>query len=336
MSKQLTAILIKKKISDKSVTDQKEYLLDCLKKQGIISDPDVNINTNVNSVPDICDICKTSDIIFTNHEMICNKCGATKSSNNRNPFKTFKQDINFSSGTFIEPGTLTINVMKDGKMVSRDLSKLNTWLSNDAEDQRISNGIRNLTEILDKLRQYYNPISFEKVEKEIISMWYNVLITNKTMTGKERKALLAWVIYYPIVYNNLNVSIQRISSITDTFIGDIYSYNFRLKDLFKGTSFEKYISIPIGSKSDIEIPEKIQNKIKVIKRNMKDYLKEPLKDKQLYGMIYYISKNIPEKFFTLSQLSDKSNLSTVTILNESKIYDKFYNSNKRLKENLFD
>jgi hypothetical protein len=144
------------------------------------------------------------------------------------------------------------------------------------------------------------------------------------------------VIYYPIVYNNLNVSIQRISSITDTFIGDIYSYNFRLKDLFNGTSFEKYISIPIGSKSDIEIPEKIQNKIKVIKRNMKDYLKEPLKDKQLYGMIYYILKNISEKFFTLSQLSDKSNISTVTILNESKIYDKFYNSNKRLKEILFD
>ena len=70
--------------------------------------------------------------------------------------------------------------------------------------------------------------------------------------------------------------------------------------------------------------------------SMKDYLKEPLKDKQLYGMIYYISKNIPGKFFTLSQLSDKSKLSTVTILNESKIYDKFYNSNKRLKEKLFD
>ncbi len=334
MSKQLTAILLKKSISDKSFQDQKEYLLDCLKKQGIISDPIANVDVNV--LPDICDICQTSNIIFSNHEMICNDCGASKLSNNRNPFKTFKQDVNFSSGTFIEPGTLTINVMKDGKMVSRDLSKVNTWLSTDAEDQRLSNGIRNLTEILDKLRQYYNPISFERVEREIISMWYNVLITNKTMAGKERKALLAWVIYYPIVYNNLNVSIQRISSITDTFIGDIYSYNFRLKEIFKGTSFEKYISIPIGTKSDIEIPQKIQDKIRLIKRNMKDYLKEPLKDKQLYGMIYYISKNTTEKFFTLSQLADKSSLSTVTILNESKIYDKFYNSKQRLKEILFD
>ena len=229
-----------------------------------------------------------------------------------------------------------VNVLKDGKMVSRDLSKVNTWVSADAEDQRIANGLRNLTEILDKLRQYYNPLSFERVEKEMISMWYNLLILNKTMVGKERKALLAWTIYYPMVYNNLNVSIQRISSITDTFIGDIYSYNFRLKDIFKGTSFEKYISIPIGTKSDIEIPQKVQDKIKVIKRNMKDYLKEPLKDKQLYGIIYYISKNVPENFFTLAQLADKSALSTVTILNESKIYDKFYKTNPRLREILFD
>ena len=241
MSKQLTALLLKKSISNKSIEDQKNHLIECLKKQGIISDPVVDVD--VNTLPDICEICRSSDIIFSNHEMICNECGIAKSNFNINPFKTFKHDINFSHGTFIEPGTLMVNVLKDGKMVSRDLSKVNTWVSADAEDQRIANGLRNLTEILDKLRQYYNPLSFERVEKEMISMWYNLLILNKTMVGKERKALLAWTIYYPMVYNNLNVSIQRISSITDTFIGDIYSYNFRLKDIFKGTSFEKYISI---------------------------------------------------------------------------------------------
>lgn len=334
MSKQLTALLLQKSISDKSRVEQKEYLLDCLKKQGIIVDP-ISFSASDDTLPDICEICNSSDIIYSNHEKICNKCGTSKTDISVNPFRTFKQDINFSTGTFIEPGTLIINVMKDGKMVTRDLSKVNTWLSTDLEDQRIANGLKNLNEILDKLRVYYNPILFERVEKEIISMWYNVLISNKTLMGKERRALLAWVIYYPMVYNNLNVSIQRISSITDVFIGDIYSYNFKLKDIFKGTSFEKYVSVPIGSNSDISLPQKVQDKIKTVKRDMKDYLKDPLKDKQLYGLIYFISKNT-DKSFTLADLATKSSLSTVTILNESKKYNEFYKTNPILRQKLFD
>ena len=334
MSKQLTALLLQKSISDKSRVEQKEYLLNCLKKQGIIVDP-ISFTPPDDTLADICELCNSSDIIYSNHEKICNKCGISKTDTSVNPFKTFKQDINFSTGTFIEPGTLIINVMKDGKMVTRDLSKVNTWLSTDLEDQRIANGLKNLNEILDKLRVYYNPVLFERVEKEIISMWYNVLISNKTLMGKERRAILAWVIYYPMVYNNLNVSIQRISSITDVFIGDIYSYNFKLKDIFKGTSFEKYISIPIGSNSDISLPQKVQDKIKIVKRDMKDYLKDPLKDKQLYGLIYFISKNT-DKSFTLADLATKSSLSTVTILNESKKYNEFYKTNPILRQKLFD
>lgn len=334
MSKKLTALLLQMSISGKSRDEQKEYLLDCLKKQGIIAEPVVDLQED-SKLPDICELCNSSDIIYSNHEKICNKCGIAKPDLNINPYKTFKQDINFSTGTFIEPGTLVVNVMKDGKMVSRDLSKVNTWLSSDLEEQRIANGIKILIEILDKLRVYYNPILFERVEKEIISMWYNVLVSNKTLMGKERKALLAWVIYYPMVYNKLSVSIQRISSITDTLIGDIYYYNFRLKDIFKGTSFEKYVSVPIGSNSDITLPQKIQDKIKAVKRDMKDYLKDPLKDKQLYGLIYFISKNT-DKFFTLADLATKSSLSTVTILNETKKYDKFYQTNPLLRQKLFD
>tara|TARA_B110001450_G_scaffold252054_1_gene273109 strand:- start:1542 stop:2549 length:1008 start_codon:yes stop_codon:yes gene_type:complete len=335
MSKQLTALLLQKSIADKSIQDQKNHLIECLKKQGLISEP-VVVPIEPIVMPDICDLCESSDIIYSNHEKICNKCGVSKTDITVNPFKTFKQDINFGSGTFLEPGVVVVSIIKDGKTVSRDLSKINTWISVDAEDQRISNGIRNLVEILDKLRQYYNPISFERVEKEIISMWYNVLMSHKNIMGKEKRALLAWTIYYPMVYNNLNVSIQRISSITDTFIGDIYSYNFRLKDLFKGTSFEKYISVPIGTNSDLNLPQKIQDKMKIVRRDMKDYLKDPLKDKQLYGLIYFISKNTPDKFFTLADLATKSSISTVTILNESKKYEQFYKVQSLLRKRLFD
>lgn len=335
MSKQLTALLLKNKISNKTEQEQKDHLIQCLKNQGLIKSPEVSSNDSA-VLPTVCEICKSNDIIFSSHEILCRKCGIAKSDSSLNPFQTFKQDLNFSKSSFIEPGTLTVSVIKDGKLVSRDLSKLNTWLISDPEDQRIASNMKNLMDVIDKIRQYYNPVVFERVEKEIISMWFNILTANKTMYGKEKKALLAWSIYYPIVFNNLNISIQRLASLTDIFIGDIYSYNFRLKDIFKGTSFEKYITIPIGTKNDITLPQKIQDKIKIMKRDLKDYIKEPIKDKQLYGMIYYISKNVPDKFFTLADLAEKSLLSTVTILNEAKAYEKFYKTYPKLREKLFN
>tara|TARA_B110001450_G_scaffold144420_1_gene135062 strand:+ start:1395 stop:2402 length:1008 start_codon:yes stop_codon:yes gene_type:complete len=333
MSKQLTGLLLKTHISDKNIQEQKKYLLDCLRNQGLIQE---NIeDDDVVNIESVCEICESDDIIRTNHELICNKCGAAKQDRNLNPYRFFKQDINFSKSSFIEPGELYVDVIKDGKTVRRDLSKINTWLSSDPEDQRIATGLRQINELIDKIRDGYNPSLFENVEKEIISMWYNALILNRDMYGKEKKAFLVWSIYYPIVYNDMNINIQRLASLTDIFIGDIYSYNFRLKDTFKGTSFEKYITIPIGSKGNIELSNDVESKIKTIKRNLKEYLKEPLKDKQLYGMINYISKNIPSRPFTLAELSEKSGISAVTILNETKAFETFYNKNLGLKNKLF-
>lgn len=333
MSKQLTALLLQNSLSGKSVEEQRNFLINCLLKQGFIKDEE---DKNIEEVSDqLCKVCNSDEFISTNHEEICKKCGTTRTNININPNKTFKQDINFSKSSFIEPGTLIINVVKDGKTVTRDLSKINTWLSSDPEEQRIVNNIKILNDVLDKIRGDYNAVVFEKVEHEIISMWYNSLILNKEMSGKEKKAFLAWSIYYPIVYNNLNISMQKISSILETFIGDIYSFNFRLKSIFKDTSFEKYISVPIGSSSDMEIPKEIQNKIKIIKKHLKEHLNDPLKDKQLYGILYYISKNSPSKPYTLPILSEKSGISSVTIANESKKIESFYDKNSKLKNILF-
>ena len=104
--------------------------------------------------------------------------------------------------------------------------------------------------------------------------------------------------------------------------------------------FEKYISIPIGSVSDIQIPEGISKRLNKIKRDLKEYLSDPLKDKELYGIIYYIAKNVNDKNvndkkFTLLYLSQKSGLSTVLISSESNKIESFYNKNKSMKEKLF-
>ena len=62
MSKQLTALLLHRSISGKSRDEQKDYLLDCLKKQGIITDA-VSELQEESKLPDMCEICNSSDII---------------------------------------------------------------------------------------------------------------------------------------------------------------------------------------------------------------------------------------------------------------------------------
>lgn len=337
MSKQITALLLQRKVEKlKNVDARKNYLISCLKLQGFIKEEIQNEFQNVPVSSSICKICNSGNLIRTNHEEICQQCGATESRPDINPFRTFKQDINFSKSSFIEPGTLIIDVMKDGNRVRRDLSNLNTWLTSDPEEQRIAKGLKKLEESLETLSSQFNPMRFENVKKIIQAMWYNALIVYKDMRGKQRIAILIWCIYYPLVYNDMKINIQKLVSMFDIQIGELYSYNFMMKDIFSKTSYEKYISLPIGTTSDIEIPEIISRRISIAKRNLKDYLSNPLKDKELYGLIYYISKNINYKQFTLAYLAEKSGLSTVLISSFASRIETFYKKNPSLRNILLN
>lgn len=335
MSKQLTALLLKRKIDNiKSVKDRRQYLINCLQKQGFIKE---EINTEpIQSIKhDTCKLCKSSSLLYSNNERICQECGATDTSVILNPFKTYKQEINFSKGTFIEPGTTFVTIIKDGKEVKRDLSKMNTWANSDPEELRISNNLKKMNDILDTLSGKYNPIVFDRVKNEILSMWYNIIKIKPDLRGKEKQALALWSIYYPMVYNKLQINIQKLVSMFDIQIGEAYSYNFVMKDIFNATAFEKYISIPIGSTSDIQIPEGITKRLNKIKRDLKDYLSSPLKDKELYGILYYIAKQINDKKFTLVYLSEKSGLSTVLVSSEANKIEAFYKKNPFMKSKIF-
>lgn len=335
MSKQLTALLLKKKVDNiKNVKDRKQYLINCLDKQGFIKE---EIKTEPISfvTHDTCKLCKSSSLIYSNHEKICQECGAAETSVDINPFKTYKQETNFAKGTFIEPGTAIVTIIKDGKEVKRDLSKLNTWLTTDPEELRISNNIKKMNEILDTLSGNYNQSVFERTRSEIISMWVNIIKIKPDTRGKEKQALALWSIYYPMVYNKLKINIQKLVSMFDIQIGEAYSYNFIIKDIFSGTSFEKYITIPIGTTSDIQIPEGITKRLNKIKRDLKDYLSNPLKDKEMYGIIYYIAKQLNDKKFTLVYLSEKSGLSSVLISAEANKIQNFYDKNPALKNKIF-
>ena len=338
MSKELTAFLLKSKVDKiKNIRERRQYLIDCLDKQGFIRE---EIKTKPISFTqhDTCRMCNSSSFIYNNHEKICQECGATEDSVSLNTWKTYKQDLNLSKGTFIEPGTTIVTITnEDGNQVKRDLAKIATWLNVDKEELKMSTNLRAMNDVLDTLSGKYkdNAVTFDRIKNEILSMWFNVIKIKPDIRGKEKRALLIWCIYYPLVYNKLQVNIQQLTSIINITIGEAYVYNVIMKDIFKDTTFEKYVSIPIGSTSDIQIPEEITKKLKKIKRDLKGYLGSPLKDKELYGIIYYIAKQIKNKTFTLVYLSKKSGLSTVLISSESNKIENFYNKNPSMKNNIF-
>ncbi len=334
MSKQITIMLLRNLLSKMQKNKRKPYLINCLDRQGLII-KEIPVLPIPKVEHDICKVCQSSSIIRSNHELICQQCGATQMSVSSNPFKTYNQGINITKGTFIEPGTTFVTVIKDGKEVKRDLSQVNTWISNDPEETKMNNNMKIIYDKLDIISSGNNQVVFDKVKLEIFAMWYNILKIKPDIRGDEKKALAAWSVYYPMVYNNLKINIEKLSSIFVIPVGTMHSYNFVLKDVFKGTSFEKYISIPVGTVVNIEIPEEIKRKYNIIISNLKDYLSSPLEDKEIAGIIYYIAKQINNRTFTLIFLSGKYKVSSVTISAEARKIENFYDKNPGLKSRIF-
>lgn len=329
MSKEITALLLKKKID--SIKNPRKYLIDCLKSQGFVREEIIEPEIIVH---DTCQLCNSSEFISTSHEKICKKCGVV-SGVSKNPYATYKQNLNFTKGTFIEPGTTIVTVIKDGKIVKRDLAKTNTFNSLDPEEKRIKLNLDFLNNILDVISDKFNKVLFERVRKEITSLWYNIIMLKPDIRGKEKLSLIAWAIYYPIVYNNLNINIQRLATVLDIQVGDIYSYNFIMKDLFGGTKYEKYISIPIGINISLDLSPEYSEKIKLVRKDLKDYLSNQIKPKEEIAIIYYLSRLKNDKEYTLLFLSEKSSISPNIISLEAAKIEKFYNKNISKRNRLF-
>ena len=73
--KPLSALLLNAHLN--SITNprlKKQFLINCLQKQGfILSEPGEYTREELNEDTDICKMCNSSSLIFTNHEAICNK-----------------------------------------------------------------------------------------------------------------------------------------------------------------------------------------------------------------------------------------------------------------------
>ena len=165
-------------------------------------------------------------------------------------------------------------------------------------------------------------------------MWINIITNSTNLKGKAKKALLIWSIYYPLAYNKVSINIQRLTTVLDITIGELYSYNFLMKEIFKDTSYYKYITVTTGENLNIELDKEFQNKIKVVQKDVKDYLSDPIKKKELIGIIYFLSNKIFNKKYNLIFLSEKSGISPNIISAESGKIESFYKVNKVLEDKL--
>lgn len=308
----------------------KKVLIECLQKQGLIVDTPV---TSV-ELTDTCKLCKSSNFIFSNHEKLCKDCGSSELSSEKNKFQAYKQNVNLLQGTFIEPGTLTMSVSKDGRMVNRDLAKVNTWLNTSSlspEERRIGTLMKKMEDFVSELE--YTETLVKRANEYIVPMWYNLVSSKKDMMGDTLKSLLSLVVYYGFLQVEKEISLQKLSKMTGVSLNLILTNNVILKDLFKGTSFERIVSLKIGTVSDIPFSKKMAINFEIVKKDLVGYLSDPISDKQVYGIIYFLSTKIEDEKHTLNELSKKSGISPPIISAEAKKIERFYGANKSKMRN---
>ena len=153
------------------------------------------------------------------------------------------------------------------------------------------------------------------------------------MHGLEKKSVMVWCIFYIFSYYKLNINIPVLAKLFDLTTGTIYSFKYILDEIFKNSAFLKYIpSQNMGN--SMEMPKIIEDKLKIVLRDLKTKLSTPPTEKEICGIIDFLSKELKDKTITLQYLSEKSGASTISIIKISQGIKQFYIENPLLKRNL--
>jgi len=340
MSKDLTGLLLAQKLNEKyrgNKTQISKFLIDCIRFHGYIKEDSEIIDKKSEHSSTLCKLCKSSNFVINNFEKSCQECGAVEPTTGINPFKTFNVDLNFNRGIIIPPGEVFVKIMKDGKQYNVDLSKINTWLNSDPEERKFFENLNLINKYLDSLESGYNAPeltkAFEDARKIILTMWYNVINNKSDMHGMEKKSVMVWCIFYIFSYYKLNINIPILAKLFDLTTGTIYSFKYILDEIFKNSAFLKYIpNQKLGN--NMVLPKIIEDKLKLVLRDLKSKLSNPPSDKEICGIIDFLSKELKDKTITLQYLSEKSGASTISIIKISQGVKRFYNENPLLKRNI--
>jgi hypothetical protein len=340
MSKELTGLLLLQKLNEKfngNKTRISKFLTDCIRFHGFIKEDTEIKEEKFEHVSELCKLCNSSNFVFNNFEKSCQECGTVEQIASINPFKTFNVDLNFSKGTIIPPGEIFVKILKDGKQYNVDLSKINTWLSSDPEEKKFFENLNLINKYLESIESSYNtPEStkqFDDARKIVLTMWYNVINMKQDMYGLEKKSVMVWCIFYIFTYYKLKINMPTLAKLFDLTTGTIYSFKYVLDEIFKNSTYLKYIPNQ-RSGNIMEMPKIIEDKLKIVLRDLKTRLSNPPSDKEICGIIDFLSKELKEKTISLQHLSEKSGASTISIIKISQEVKKFYNENPLLKRNI--
>ena len=337
MSKGLTGLLLEQKLNEKFKKNKSQinkFLINCIRFHGRIKE-DTEIEETRKHLEQMCQLCNTSNFVINNFEKTCKDCGNVVQSD-LNPFKSFKVDFNFNRGTIIPPGEVFVKINKDGKQFNVDLSKISTWLNTDPDEKKFFDNLNLINKYLDALESNYNTSdlskTFDDARKVALTMWYNIINNKTDMNGFEKKSVIAWCIFYILSYYKLNINIPTLAKLLDLTTGTIYSFKYIIDEIFKNSIYLKYI--PNQKEKTIEMPKKIEDKLKFVIRDLKTKLTDPPTEQEICGIIDFLAKELKEKTITLQYLSEKSGASTVSILKISQLIKRFYEENPLLKRNI--
>ena len=337
MSKGLTGLLLEQKLNEKFKRNKSQinkFLINCIRFHGRIKE-DTEIEETRKHSEQMCQLCNTSNFVINNFEKTCKDCGNVVQSD-LNPFKSFKVDFNFNRGTIIPPGEVFVKINKDGKQFNVDLSKISTWLNTDPDEKKFFDNLNLINKYLDALESNYNRAdlskTFDDARKVALTMWYNIINNKTDMNGFEKKSVIAWCIFYILSYYKLNINIPTLAKLLDLTTGTIYSFKYIIDEIFKNSIYLKYM--PNQKEKTIEMPKKIEDKLKFVIRDLKTKLTDPPTEQEICGIIDFLAKELKEKTITLQYLSEKSGASTVSILKISQLIKRFYEENPLLKRNI--
>ena len=326
-------LLLKSKLEKLSKQNRKGFLFNCIEK----SKSDLIDKLLIEEKPDkvtsedhsFCKICNSYDFIKESYQVTCKQCGYTRN--------ILSKGQKFEVFEYIKPGSNLVKIMKDGRKITVDLNKINSWLEN------VDPLARDTKRIIENLEIVYTSKGIELttlIKNTVIALWYNfnnlyenTKFESSKLLSYNKRGIMALCIYYGSSINNVIITLEQLSILFDVNVSVIREMNEIFKVVFKNTEYEKYLVLI--NKKMCEIKLSPRNNLIMIKINehlKKEYkLDRELNNKEYTAIVYFITNKInPTLKYTYEDISKKCNVSTTTIRNEVQKLELFYKNNKKL------
>jgi len=150
-------------------------------------------------------------------------------------------------------------------------------------------------------------------------------IKSTKLSKKEYKFLKKYKPWGIILFQRNIDNINQVTKLTTS-----------IKNIFKDTTYEKYITIKSGYSCNINLDPAFKKRYDISFNHLKEYISDPPKSKEISAIIYNIANITNNKIYNLNFLSEKCGVSKNIISNEANKIKNFYNNNPNLKTQILN